>query len=142
MINKEHEFAILSLGGAINAKRQQELQQFGALKLQVSAIVDSEKSSLGSAIAKQRKDFQSVCSKLGIRCHILERRAIENYFSLRAIRAALGKHHSRGLQPYESLTAVPHHWPKRDNWKIARATNWSEIEQTDLGEWLIELKKN
>lgn len=142
MVNKEHEFAILSLGGSVDGKRREELQHISALKLQISAVIDSEKASFSAAIEPARKGFQMVCQNLAITCHILERRAIENYFTLRAIKVALGsKHLFRELQPYESLIAVPHHWKKRDNWKIARATHWNEIEQTDLGHWLTELRK-
>lgn len=142
MVNRDHQFAILSLGGAVDGKRREELQHISALKLEVSAVIDSEKVSLHAGIDPARKDFQAVCQNLGINCHMLERRAIENYFTLRAIQAAFGrKRHFRELQQYESLTAIPNHWKKRDNWKIARAMHWSEIKQTDLGQWLTELKK-
>jgi ABC-type branched-subunit amino acid transport system ATPase component len=141
MVNKEHEFAILSLGGNnyINSKRKKELEHIAALGLQVSAVIDSEKSSRTSNIEKHRKDFQRMCERSGISCHILDRRAIENYFTQRAIYAALGKVHHKSLRPYEALASLPHHWHKRDNWKIVRAMRWDEIEETDIGNWLKKI---
>jgi ABC-type branched-subunit amino acid transport system ATPase component len=142
MVNKEHEFAILSLGGknCINSKRKSELEHIAALNLHVSAVIDSEKHSSTSGLEKHRKDFQRMCERLGISCHILDRRAIENYFTQRAIHAALGKDHHRALKPYEALASLPHHWRKRDNWKIVRAMRWEEIKETDIGIWLKTLR--
>lgn len=138
MVNKEHEFAILSLGGAsgISAKRMPELQHVLALNLKVVVVIDSEKASATSTLAQQREEFHKTCVKLGISCHIMQRRAIENYFTTRAIHTALGISHHRELGHFEALDKHAQHWPKRDNWRIARAMRLDEIESTDLGEWL------
>lgn len=140
-VNKEHEFAIIALGGrsGISAKRLPEFHHILALNLSVFAIIDSERDSQAAPLTTDRADFVSMCEKLGIPCHVLERRAIENYFTERAILVALGKTHYRQLDPYESLKQHQHHWHKRDNWRIARALRWEEIKNTDLGTWLQEL---
>jgi hypothetical protein len=66
----------------------------------------------------------------------MKRRSIENYFTTRAVHAALGISHHRELGHFEGLDAQAQHWAKRDNWRIARAMRLDEIESTDLGEWL------
>jgi AAA domain, putative AbiEii toxin, Type IV TA system len=138
IVNKEHEFAILALGGrsGISAKRMTELEHILALNLNVVAVIDSEKDSGAATLEQPRSDFEKTCATLGINCHVLERRSIENYFTTRAIHAALSISHHRELGHFEALGKQPHHWPKRDNWRIARMMRIDEIEHTDLGEWL------
>jgi energy-coupling factor transporter ATP-binding protein EcfA2 len=138
MVNKEHEFAILSLNGGsgISAKRKPELEHVLALNLNVVAIIDSEKASSNATLEQSREDFQKTCATLGISCHVMKRRSIENYFTTRAVHAALGISHHRELGHFEGLDAQAQHWAKRDNWRIARAMRLDEIESTDLGEWL------
>ena len=141
MVNKEHEFAILALGGrsGISAKRMTELEHILALNLSVFAIIDSESESETASLEEPRRDFKQTCEKLGIDCHVMHRRSIENYFNTRAIHAALGIPHHRELKHFEDLDEIPHHWPKRDNWRIARAMRLEEIKSSDLGEWLMRL---
>jgi len=83
---KEHEFAIISLGGrdGIHPRRKPELEHMLALGLEIRAIIDSERKVAKEPILKQRVEFQAMCKLLGIKCHILDRTAIENYFTRRA----------------------------------------------------------
>ncbi|HZI56290.1 MAG TPA: AAA family ATPase, partial [Verrucomicrobiae bacterium] len=144
IINREHEFAIIALGGSggINSRRKTELEHLAALSLQMFAVIDSEKDSQKMDIEKHRNDFQQMCVRLDVNCHILQKRAIENYFTQRAINAALGEGRYKALRPYQKLASVPHHWDKRKNWMIAREMQWNEIRKTDIGKWLAQLKRN
>ena len=135
---REHEFAIISLNGdsGINSNRLPELEQMCALGIDVRAIIDSERASHDADIAKHRSNFVTECDKLGVRCHVLKRRAIENYFPQRAIDQGLGLGKFRALKPFEDLEGVANHWPKKKNAQIARAIFKLEIEDTDLGQFL------
>jgi energy-coupling factor transporter ATP-binding protein EcfA2 len=137
-VGREHEFAIISLNGdaGINSRRLPELEQMCALGIDVRAIIDSERSAPKAGIAKHRNEFVAACKKVGIFCHVLERRAIENYFSQRALDEGLGLGKFRALKPFEDLDSVPNHWPKRKNSRIARAVLKTELESTDLGVFL------
>jgi len=69
---------------------------------------------------------------------LTERRAIENYFTKPAVRAALGEQYD-ALGPYDAHGAPPCNWSKRLVWKIAHATELKELEGTDLLAFLEEL---
>jgi ABC-type cobalamin/Fe3+-siderophores transport system ATPase subunit len=141
VFGREHEFAIISLNGeaGINSGRLAELEHMCALGIDVRAVIDSERATPNAAIARNRAEFAATCGNLGISCQTLQRRAIENYFSQRAIDEALGPGRFRALGPFEDLGNVPNHWPKKKNWRIARATRKDEIEVTDLGKLLASL---
>ena len=130
---KEHHFAIISLGGkdGIHSSRKQELQQMEALGIKVVAIIDSEKTSPADRLPTDREGFLAVCRTLNISCHVLERRAVENYFTQRAIDQVLGLGF-KALDHYEP----PNRWSKKKNWRIAREMLKSEVEATDLGQFL------
>jgi len=141
VFGKEHEFAIISLNGdtGINSGRMAELEHMCALGIDVRAIIDSERKSPGEGIAGHRSEFIETCRKLEIRCEVVERRAVENYFPQRAIDEALGPGKFIELQPFEDLARLPNHWPKKWNWRIARAMTRAEVEATDLGKILASL---
>jgi hypothetical protein len=139
-LKKEHQFLLLPLGGSalINGRRESELAEIKRITPNVIAIVDSERSAAESPLLQERQDFVRVCGALQIRCAVLERRAIENYFTPRAIRAALGKT-IPALGPYEKLDPNIH-WAKNENWRIARAMTRDEVLATeDLGKFLADL---
>jgi energy-coupling factor transporter ATP-binding protein EcfA2 len=140
-LNKENHFAILSLGGSgnINGNRERELEHIIAINPNVVAIIDSEKSSPEDPLNEQRKNFIAICQKLAIRHHVLEFRAIENYFPQRAITAIFPNHQYHALEPYGSRDGARQWWPKKHNWKIARAMKKSEVESTDIGQFLGSL---
>jgi hypothetical protein len=69
---------------------------------------------------------------------VLERWALENYFSDRAIKAYKGEAH-RGLGPFERLKDATPRWSKAENWLIARQMTRPEIECTDLGMFLASV---
>jgi ABC-type cobalamin/Fe3+-siderophores transport system ATPase subunit len=96
---REHEFAIISLNGnsGINSGRLAELEHMCALGIDVRAIIDSERATADADIARHRLEFVATCAKLEISCQALQRRAIENYFTQRAIDEALGPGRFRAL---------------------------------------------
>lgn len=134
---KDHEVVIVPLGGDQLARGgvEQELSEFMRISKKVFALVDSEKESPDGEIKKQRMQFLESCKRLGIDCVVTERRALENYFSERAVKNALGEQIA-ALGPYERLDG---RWSKSDNWLIASHLDWSEIERTDVGALISRL---
>src|SRR5258708_18278596 len=128
---KEHDFAIISLGGrsGIHPKPKPEVGHNLALGLEIKAVIDSERTAANGPISGQRLGFQQMCNRLGISCHILERTAIENYFTQRAIDAAFGAGKYAAFGPHGAISA---RWSKNWHWRIARASLRSETEATDL----------
>jgi len=57
----------------------------------------------------------------------LNRRAIENYFPDRAVKAALGPHYA-SLGPFETLA---HRWGKALNLRIAQKMSMDELKAMD-----------
>lgn len=131
---------MLPLGGAslINGVSELELQEVKRISNNVSALIDSERSAAGVLLSTEREAFRSVCEAAGIDCHVLERRATENYLSSRAIQAVAGDKHT-ALGHYERLRDRQSGWSKAQNWRIAREMTLLEIEGTDLKGFLEAL---
>jgi energy-coupling factor transporter ATP-binding protein EcfA2 len=140
MMKKEHKIVILPLGGAslINGVSELELQEVKRISDNVSALIDSERSVAGEPICPEREAFRKVCAAANIDCHVLDRRATENYLSERAIQAVAGTSHS-ALAHYERLSDRQSRWPKSHNWRIAREMTLEEIDNTDLKAFLERL---
>jgi hypothetical protein len=139
---KDHQIVILPLGGGslINANSERELSEIMRITTEIYALIDSERNKApdqhGDSLPKDRLDFQQLCQKIGIVCHVLGRRALENYFSTRAIRQVKGSDKYQMLDPYQKLEEADHGWGKAENWKIAREMDKSELENTDLYDFL------
>jgi hypothetical protein len=140
LFRKEHQVVPLSLGGSvmITGNREVELSEVLRIAADVSVLIDSERDHAGGPLPGARRAFVDICLRLGMRVHVLERRAIENYFSENAIRAQLGGNY-RSLTPFECLGALPVGWGKHQNWRIARRMTPSDIQDTDLGQFLVGL---
>ncbi|RMH35316.1 MAG: hypothetical protein D6690_08900 [Nitrospirae bacterium] len=69
----------------------------------------------------------------------MERRALENYLSDRAVKTVKGEKY-RSLEPFESLRQLFPSWAKEENWRIAREMKPDEWQKTDLGKFLIDLQ--
>ena len=136
----EHQVVLLPLGGGelINAGVEQQLAEVLRLTADVFAIVDSERTAEGADPPSSVQDFAAICGQLGITCHVLERRAIENYFSDRAVKAVKGDAY-RALGAYELLREVHPSWGKAENWRIAGEMTLEELEGNDLGGHLAAL---
>jgi hypothetical protein len=134
---KDHEFVVMSLAGSdmINPNIEHELSEVLRLTGNVSAVIDSERASEGQALDVARQGFVGVCEGLGIRCHVLTRRAIENYLPDRAVKLYT-EGRCRALAEYERFKDLSPRWSKSENWKIAREVTAKEIQATDLGGFL------
>jgi hypothetical protein len=141
MLNKDHTVVTLPLGGAsmINAKRESELDEIRRLSDDISALIDSERDQPTAVLTPDRQAFFNSCKTLGIKCHVLDRRAIENYLPTRAIQALKGEKY-RELGPFEALTGPSPGWGKAENWRIAREMTVEELNATgDLAKFLASL---
>lgn len=128
---------ILSLGGSdmINGSRKTELADIAKVSSNIFAVIDSERNQMDEAVSKERQKFKDICAELKIDCHIVKNRATENYFTTPAINAGVGKP-TDGLQPFEKLGSK---WSKSDNWKIAAKMSRADIENTDLGQFILKI---
>lgn len=139
--NLDHKIVVLPLGGRsmITGGRDLELAEMRRISDDIHVLIDSERTSAGEAIEAGRQAFIATCDALGIRRHVLERRATENYFSERAIQIALKSPSSRALGFYENLKDGKPAWAKQENWRIAREMTLEELNGTDLGEFIRSL---
>jgi ABC-type cobalamin/Fe3+-siderophores transport system ATPase subunit len=134
----DHKIVLLPLGGGqlVKGDARVELQELRRLTTKTFALIDSEKRSVTDPVAQDRLDFAAVCADEGIECHILERRAMENYFAEHAVQAAKGTAW-RALAEYERPKDSGMPWSKtRDNWRIAQEMTRAELDATDLGTFL------
>ena len=69
---------------------------------------------------------------------MLERRAIENYLSDRAIRAVKGPKYA-ALGAYEKLSTAELSWSKTESAAIAREMTIAELSLNDLGQFLRDI---
>jgi putative AbiEii toxin of type IV toxin-antitoxin system len=135
---KEHRVVMLHLGGSslISGQRELELQEVKRISPNVAALIDSERDSATSILAKDRQGFLEICERAQIQCCVLERRAIENYLCDRAVKKIKGGDY-RALGPYERLKDVtPFGWAKSENWRIAEQMTLEDLSQTDLARFL------
>jgi energy-coupling factor transporter ATP-binding protein EcfA2 len=135
--NKDHEFLVVPLGDLINQYSRDELQEVTRICPHTFAVIDSERPNASDQVERAHEAFAQNCRVLNIDCLVLERRAIENYLSDRAIKIVHGAAY-RALGPFEGRQGV-NLWPKTENWKIARAMNRAEIDATDLGQFLARI---
>jgi energy-coupling factor transporter ATP-binding protein EcfA2 len=140
MYKIDHQVVLLSLGGSqfINRSREPELEEIKRISENVFALIDSERDTAGASLGDRRAAFVEACEKAGIQCHVLERRAIENYFSDKAVKKVKGDKY-RVLQPYEKLRDASPAWGKEENWRIAREMTNDDLIATDLGKFLGSL---
>jgi ABC-type Na+ transport system ATPase subunit NatA len=140
-IKRDHEIVLFPLGGSqlINRSAQVQLEELKRITSNIVAIIDSERGAAGEPLSAEREGFVQACQKADIPCHVLERRAIENYFSETAIKKVKGDKH-RALGPYERLRDANPAWAKSENWRIVREMKPSELENTDLGKFVESLR--
>ena len=140
LYSKDHEVLLLQLAGStlINGSPEavSQLEEIKRISPHILAVIDSEKSSAEDALPANRTKFLSICDQARITCHVLRRRALENYFTDRAVKQVMGEKY-RSLDPFEKRESVNPCWAKADNSRIARAMTKSEIEQTDFGQFVL-----
>lgn len=140
LYHKDHKIVLLPLGGAtlINRDREPELQEIKRISNSIFALIDSERTRQGQQLDSRRQDFVEVCKRVEIGCYVLDHRAIENYFSDRAVKKVKGDKYG-ALHPWQALKDANPAWAKEENWRIAREMTREEIDQTDLGRFLASL---
>lgn len=141
-VNKDHKYVLMQLGGSslINGDAGVHLSELNRIidPSKIRVFIDSEKSSVDAPLAKSHADFVEACEEIGIKVHVAERRATENYFENDGIRNTLGSEF-QALEPYQLLKTCPKPWHKSNNWRIARETKFENIKDTDLGKFLTSL---
>lgn len=137
LYGKDHKVVLLPLGGSslINDAREAELLEVKRISENVHALIDSERTADGAPLEASRAGFKELCKRVGINCHVLERRAIENYLTDKALKRVKGEKY-QALTSYQSRKEVPVIWAKEENWRIAREMTIDELETTDLGQYI------
>jgi energy-coupling factor transporter ATP-binding protein EcfA2 len=140
LLKKDHQIVLIPLGGdtLINANSEAELMELTRISNRVCAVIDSERTAAGQPLSANRQGFVQSCQNAHINCKVLERRALENYLSDNAIKKAKGPSY-QALGPYQERTALTPIWGKTENWRIAREMTLTELQVTDLGEFLESL---
>ncbi len=140
MYKIDHQVVLLPLGGSqfINELREPEIEEIKRISENVFVLIDSERDTAGASLEAHRAAFVEVCEKAKINCHVLDRRAIENYFSDEAVKKVKGNKY-RALGPFEKLKDTSPAWGKEENWRIAREMTIDEVKKTDLEEFLDSL---
>ncbi|MFZ3385482.1 MAG: AAA family ATPase [Candidatus Methanoperedens sp.] len=141
LLKIDHKILVLPMGGnsLINDSSEEELAEITRISENIFALIDSERATSEAQLDSKRAAFVQICAKIGIRCHVLDRRASENYFSDGAIKKIKGNKY-RALEPYEKLNEISPSWSKAENWKIAREMTLDDLNTTDLGKFLSTLK--
>ncbi len=136
----DHRVVLVSLGGRnlINGKAEAQLLEVKRICDRTVALIDSERPTKDAPLAPGRQGFVDACSTVGIECKVMDRRALENYFSQRAIQRVFGPKY-RALGKYELLQNAANGWAKTENWRIARAMTIHELKGTDVGRFLATL---
>ncbi len=137
----EHKVVLVPLGGGsmIRPDVSEALLEIKRLTEPVYALIDSERVNADSELDRDRAGFVTSCEAAGVDCHVLVRRAIENYFPKHAVREALGDSFD-SLGPYDKPAESTKPWGKQNNWRIADMMTREDIEETDLGEFLCRIK--
>jgi hypothetical protein len=127
---------LLPLGG-LNLARTAELELTDLRRYAktISVFADSERTSFSGAAVPERQELEDLCRRLEIRVALTALRGIENYFPDNAIKAELGSRYS-ALGPFGS---PKNGWQKANNWRIARHMTKSDLQGTDLGQFLESL---
>jgi len=124
------------LGGDIMA--QVDIEVFKQ-NYNIIALIDRDDGS-----NSVRQKFAEKCKALSIHCHRLEKYAIENYFTVDALRKVFGAQISEEFQsinPDEKLEDQLGIDVKARTNNIAKQMEVSDIEGTDLHDFLLEIDK-
>lgn len=141
-IGKDHKYVLMQLGGSslIRGGVTPHLSELARIidPSKIHIFIDSEKDSADALLATDRTEFVKDCKSIGIKVHVSQRRATENYFESKGIQKVLGRDYNP-LENYQKLKSSPKPWHKSDNWRIARETDFEDIKDTDLGNFLTSL---
>lgn len=140
LYEKNKHTILLPLGGdsMINGKVEQELTEVLRLGNKVSIVIDSERSQASEPLSPSRQAFVEVCARLHIKCHVTDRRAIENYLTDNALASSVGPTY-KSLGEFGKPGDSGPFWRKSENWRVAQAMTRAELDNTDLGKFLSEI---
>jgi ABC-type polar amino acid transport system ATPase subunit len=103
------------------------------------ALIDRDPGS-----EEVRKRFVDKCQEAGVEVARLRGYAIENYFSVRALKVVLGERFPEGVTAINLEDRLDKQigriLPKKDDWKVAKAMTLDEIGGTDFEEFLSRVK--
>lgn len=141
-IGKDQKYVLMQLGGSslIRGGVTPHLSELSRIidPSKIHIFIDSEKDSADTPLACDRVAFVADCKSIGLDVHVSQRKATENYFERNGIQKVLGKEYEP-LEPYQKLKNCSKPWHKSDNWRIARETEFEDIKNTDLGQFLTSL---
>jgi len=141
-LGKDHKYVLIQLGGSslIRGGVTPHLSELSRIidPSKTRVFIDSEKDAADAPLAADRVAFVADCKSIGIDVHVSQKKAPENYFEHNGIQKALGAEY-KPLEPYQKLKSSTKPWHKSDNWRIARETEFEDIKDTDLGEFLASL---
>lgn len=105
---------------------------------QTVAIIDKDPGS-----SKIREEFVQMCTEKGIAVTRLERYAIENYFTLNALRETLGERfpaHLKTIDPDQKLNEqLTFPLKKSENRRVVERMSFEDVRDTDLGAFVLGL---
>jgi predicted ATPase len=140
---RDHDVVVLPMGGDqfFSSSRDNELAEVARIAPNVAVLVDSERAHDGAEIAEPRRSFIERCKDLGFHVCATYRRAFENYLTTDALRFALGRPTIEALGPHEALRSRRGEaaWSKIQNWQVAQHMTGSDLNGTDLGQFLSAL---
>ena len=134
-IDKKYNIKMWPLGGDI--MDQVDLSVL-VQSYSIIAIIDKDPGS-----DKVRKRFIKNCTTNGIPVHKLQRYAIENYFTVEALRQVLGSQIQADISdinPDKKLEEQIRLNVKKNNRRIARAMSWEDIKDTDLAKFFTKVE--
>lgn len=136
---------VLQLGGGAMGNGNVDPNQLKIHNPLSFVLIDSERKSKDGDADPSHQDFIDRCHNAKVYCLMLEKQAIENYFTPRALREVYGDRIPRNfvVKPYLPLTHQGLKWfDKADNRRIAHAMTREEIDASpDLKSFFDELIK-
>jgi len=140
LYGKDHRVVLLPMGGTqmIAGAATTQLEEIKRITPRITVLIDSERTAAAGPLPSKRQDFVRACAEASISCHVLERRAMENYFPDHAVKSVRGER-VRALEAFEALKDLPGAWGKNDNWRITRAMTRPDLVGTDLEALLATL---
>ena len=141
ILGLDSKVMLQSLGGSdlINGSSAAALGEYKRLNCRVFALIDSERTEEGAELAEGRQRFVNACTALGYHVHALQRRAFDNYLTDTSVKLAV-RTECRALRPFEKLVGEAPGWSKSQVPTIVQQMKWDDIELTDLGEFLGEMR--
>jgi hypothetical protein len=137
LLRKEHTTVVIHLGGdnAGHADTPEMIAELQRVTGHVAVLLDSERPGPNDPPRANRNLLVQECPNINVPIHLTDKRAFENYFTDRAVKAAMGNEY-RALTDFERLADASPKWNKRDNWKIAGEMTPQELLASDVGQFL------